>query len=254
MFEVLNTVLLEDDRAVISPKPPKGAPPLGPDAVVALTAPELEILLDMSGAKAVVGGRSGHYRVYMAPDALGGFAISGPFFGAPHAVFGLETLVAQGARRFWVLGWCGSIQKEIRIGDLLVPTGAVSEEGTSPHYPIGATEPGPDPRMLSALMGDLTSRGLAPRAGKVWSTDAIFRETVGKLRSYRSQGILAVEMEMSALFTVAIYRRVSLGGILVVSDELSEHSWRHGFGTAELKNASKEACRAVLDLAGSCRL
>jgi uridine phosphorylase len=65
--------------------------------------------------------------------------------------------------------------------------------------------------------------------GTVWSTDAPFRETVGKVGAYQAAGVLAVDMETSALFAVARFRGIRLASLLVVSDELSSLSWRPGF-------------------------
>jgi purine-nucleoside phosphorylase len=63
----------------------------------------------------------------------------------------------------------------------------------------------------------------------VWSTDAPYRETVRKILFYQKKGILAVDMESSALFTVAHFRRIQLATVLIVSDELFTLEWVHGF-------------------------
>ena len=89
--------------------------------------------------------------------------------------------------------------------------------------------------------------GEAFHAGKVWTTDAPYRETEAKVREYGSQGILAVEMEMSALFTVARFRGVALAGLLVVSDELSNLTWRHGLRDNRFRRNRHKAVRAALD-------
>jgi uridine phosphorylase len=81
--------------------------------------------------------------------------------------------------------------------------------------------------------------------GPVWSTDAIFRETRDKVRHYQDQGVLAVEMELSALFTVGKYRGVEVGGILVVSDELTTLTWRPGFKDERFEKGRVAACEAV---------
>jgi purine-nucleoside phosphorylase len=82
--------------------------------------------------------------------------------------------------------------------------------------------------------------------GKIWTTDAPYRETEDKVISYSQEGVLAVEMEMSALFRVALYRGVELAGLLVVSDELGSLSWKRGFDRPEFKKARVMAVDAVL--------
>jgi purine-nucleoside phosphorylase len=59
--------------------------------------------------------------------------------------------------------------------------------------------------------------------------------------------MLAVEMEMSALFRVAGYRQVGLAGLLVVSDELFTLKWRPGFRTSAFKGSCRRAVRALLE-------
>ena len=67
-------------------------------------------------------------------DMVGNFSITGPFIGAPYAAMLLETLIAWGARRIIFLGWCGAVAEEVKIGDIILPTAALIDEGTSGHY------------------------------------------------------------------------------------------------------------------------
>jgi uridine phosphorylase len=156
-------------------------------------------------------------------------ALVGPMLGAPQAVMVLEKLIALGVGSFIAVGWCGSLHAEVHIGDVVLPTGAISEEGTSRHYPVAVADPGPSPELFSTLRDALRKNSLKTHEGKVWSIDAPYRETVEKVLTYRRQGILAVDMEASALFTVAHYRRIRLAMALIVSDDLSTLKWIHGF-------------------------
>jgi purine-nucleoside phosphorylase len=85
-------------------------------------------------------------------------------------------------------------------------------------------------------------------AGAVWSTDAVFRETRQRVATYQQSGILAVDMETSALCSVAKFRGVDLGVILVVSDELSSLTWRPGFKHERFMHGRKTACRVIREL------
>ena len=97
----------------------------------------------------------------------------------------------------------------------------------------------------------LEQQGLTFTKGEIWTTDAIYRETPEKVRKYRKKGILAVEMEISALLTVAAYRSVSLTGLLVVSDELFDLKWRPGFSDSLLKKNTRLAGELLLRLSES---
>lgn len=188
-------------------------------------------------------------RLYLIPREAGDMAVVCPVIGAPYAVMVLETLIAWGVRKVLFLGWCGAISPKLSIGDIIIPTAAVIEEGTSRHYrdtndPAG-TRARPAGKMVAQIETILTQNQIPFNTGPIWTTDAIYRETRAKVARYQSQGIVAVEMEMSALFSVGAYRQVDVGGILVVSDELSTLRWKPGFKAKRFQNGRKAACHGV---------
>ena len=79
----------------------------------------------------------------------------------------------------------------------------------------------------------------------IWTTDAIYRETPEKVKKHQRNGVLGVEMEGSALFTAARFRNVDAGAVMVVSDELSELSWRPGFSASNFKQARRAVSEAM---------
>jgi uridine phosphorylase len=213
---------------------------------------ELTYLARRAGARSVRFSDLELYRMYQARPGKGPpLTLCGPFLGAPHAVLGMEKLIALGVERIWVMGWCGSIHPEVRVGHVVLPTDAHCEEGTSPHYPISDGPPAPDKHLNRRLVEALEREALPCIQGTVWTTDALYRETPEKVERYQRRGILAVEMEMSALMTVAHYRGVSLAALLVVSDELFALRWRPGFSDPDFKRNSRAAGRALLQTAKS---
>ncbi len=173
--------------------------------------------------------------------------LAGPAPGAPYAVMVLEKLIALGVQTVVALGWCGSLKAEVKIGDLIIPESAHSEEGTSGHYPLIEPRPQPAAGLCRVMRNLLESAGVAFHSGQVWTTDAFYRETEAKVLTYGSQGMLAVEMEMSALFTVARFRGVALAGLLIVSDELFTLTWRHGLRDNRFQRSRQQAVTAALD-------
>jgi len=177
-------------------------------------------------------------------------AVVGPILGAPYAAMILETLIAWGVRKVIFWGWCGAVGYQVKIGDILIPTGAIVDEGTSQHYSDPKSKPvtpWPEPSEkilagIDALCEDFPANF---HHGLVWTTDAVYRETGEKIRYYQERDVLAVDMETSALFSVARFRKVALGGILVVSDELSTLQWNPGFNTASFKQGRKAALEMV---------
>jgi uridine phosphorylase len=249
-----------DFDAVIEPRKGAREKSLPPDCLLVFTPQDKKLICQCFEEPPALT-----HKLFLVDVAQGSFkgrdmAIVGPMLGAPQAILALEKLVALGARRVLAFGWCGSLQQDVRIGDVVIPTAALSEEGTSAHYPLpDGFLPGPSGVLLRLLTGVLTAgrdmgeaggqndNGLTVHRGRIWSIDAPYRETIQKVIRYQREGILAVDMETSALFTVARYRGIELAGVLVVSDELSSLHWVHGFKEARFLDTRKRLVRAVLE-------
>jgi uridine phosphorylase len=226
---------------------------------MAATRPDLKRICGLVGL-----GSGRQHPLYISElvvsgETAGGVAVAGPVVGASYAAMILETLICWGAREIFFCGWCGAISSRASIGDLIVPQRAFIDEGTSRHYGRDGQEreaeeavppfssPSAVPfRQLAQAVG---KEGHQALTGPVWSTDAIYRETPQQVRRYRELGCLAVEMELSALFSVAAFRQAALAGVLVVSDDLSALSWKPGFRQPVFREGRHAACRAVADLA-----
>ncbi|MCP4023517.1 MAG: nucleoside phosphorylase [Desulfobacteraceae bacterium] len=181
-----------------------------------------------------------------------GISVAGPFIGAPYSAMLLESLIAKGAKKILVLGWCGALSGELETGDLLVPEKAIIDEGTSHHYQkldkdLPVSHPGSD--LTVDFLAHLQSFGSENKKGTIWTTDAIYRETKNKVAFYRDLGAKAVEMECSALFSIAAYHKVELTSLLVVSDSVAQKDWNPGFRKKHFKNARQTACNAIMSFA-----
>lgn len=170
--------------------------------------------------------------------------LAGPAVGAPMAAICLEKIIALGATRIILYGWCGALLPSLRIGDLFVPTSALSEEGTSAHYQPSAASI--DQSLQNILLDTLTTGGYRPKQGPIWTTDAVYRETREKIETYGSRGVMAVDMEYAALRAVAAFRQVSLAAVMLVSDELFHQEWAsriaHKSFRADSKNLLDRLC------------
>ncbi len=237
------------DDAVVKPVRGRRTPDPGRLAILVATTVDLDQLLCSLGPAAPAPYRlfTSRMHVHRIGEA-GPFALVGPMVGAPYAVMLLETLAAWGVRHFFFLGWCGAVSAAVKTGDLLVPTAALIDEGTSVHY----REPGllppvsyPAPSAVDRIKELLAHDPCRQHAGTVWTTDAIFRETPAKIRRFQAEGALAVDMETSALFSAARFRGVDLGGLLVVSDELSSLHWQPGFKTEAFSTGRSRACEVI---------
>jgi purine-nucleoside phosphorylase len=235
--------------AVVNPQRPENSPGIGSVAVMAATRPDLFLLGDLLSLNKNAFQRLFTSRMYVSPHSSDGFSVTGPFVGAPYAVMLLESLIVRGARHIIFMGWCGAVSDRVKIGDIILPTSVVIDEGTSRHY--GAEDDGRTAAsfpLVSGIRQILKKNKIDFHPGAVWSTDAIFRETRQQVATHQQNGILAVDMETSALFSAAKFRAVDLGAILVVSDELSTLSWRPGFKHQRFLEGRKIACTVIREL------
>lgn len=191
--------------------------------------------------------------LYAESRPLYNFSIGGrkvsmfrPFVGASAAAMYIEELIACGARTFISYGSAGSLQRRVPIGHFVIPTSAVREEGTSYHYLPEETVPRADEDVVSALEEACAEHEVSYHKGATWTTDAPYREMRSKVSRYSKEGVLTVEMEASAIFSVGMFRKVRAGSLLVVSDELFD-DWNPGFHTKELELSDYKAAEILLE-------
>lgn len=239
------------DDGIIHPSQQAVSFALGPMAVMAATLPDRNSLRNLLWKRPPKGHAVAMSHLYPNTDQCP-VSLVGPMMGAPYAVYLLESLFAWGVRQVFFLGWCGAVSPEVRIGDIIVPDSAFIDEGTSVHYhPPPSMQPEPSRNTVDAIKNMLESQHLAFREGPVWCTDAIFRETPEKLNHFQTRGAIAVEMEVSALFTVGRFRQMEVGALLIVSDDISSSSWQPGFTSDRFRETRRAACKGLATLCQS---
>ncbi len=152
-------------------------------------------------------------------------AVFHPGVGAPLAAGFLEEAIVMGARSVVACGGCGTLSADVGPGDIVVPTVAVRDEGTSYHYLPPSRTVDADPEGVAAAVALLEERGVPFTTGKVWTTDAIYRETRQKVDRRKAEGCLVVEMEAAAFFAVARFRGIRFAQLLYGGDDLSGTEW-----------------------------
>jgi purine-nucleoside phosphorylase len=187
-------------------------------------------------------------------DGHKGICVAGPFMCAPYGAMVLESLIARGAKKIVVLGWCGAVNALLNIGDIVLVKEALVDEGTSCNYArLSPARPCSTPDMqLTDQLYDFWQAecgNMKLTRQTVWTTDAIYRETPGKVACFNNLGARAVEMECSALFSVARYHKVQISALLVVSDSVASNQWKHGFRDSRFKQARKLAIKTVMRFA-----
>jgi uridine phosphorylase len=178
----------------------------------------------------VVTGSLGGVRLTAASTGIGG----------PSTAVLLEELVKLGAKTFLRVGNSGGLDPSLALGDLVVTTGAVRDDGTSRSYVVPEYPAVADHALVGALLAAARERGAPCRAGITWSLDAFYARNAvlapeGGMRSMMAGGywtrghaeriedmraarVLNCEMEAGTLLTLANLFGVRAGAICVVSD------------------------------------
>ena len=140
--------------------------------------------------------------------------------GSPQAALIINCLAyLDNLKSVIMLGMCGGIDDVIKVGDFLVPTAAIRGEGTSRHYLPPEFPAIPASSVNLYCIGAVRKFGLIPHCGIVYTTDRRLWEYDEEFVDYlRKQRILAIEMELATLFSVAYRYEVPIGSVMLVSD------------------------------------
>jgi purine-nucleoside phosphorylase len=134
--------------------------------------------------------------------------------GGPSAAIVIAELAELGASTLMRVGTCGALDGSLALGQLLVATEALADDGTSRALGAGdrvVASPDVVDRLVAAA-------GNGDRSGPVVSTDLFYDGAAGAEEAWRAAGALAVEMETATLFALAQRRGLRAGCVLVVSD------------------------------------
>ena len=127
---------------------------------------------------------------------------------------------------FVMFGSCGGLDKSLPEGKLIVPTQAFRDEGVSYHYYDGGDYI--EIKNHKFVASVLDRLGVGYVSGRVWTTDAFYRETRERFTQLREQGCIAVDMELSACQAVSNYRGHELYNFLYRGDNLDAPKWDRG--------------------------
>lgn len=138
---------------------------------------------------------------------------------APDTAITTEILCGAGAQSLIRVGSCGSLQEDVKIGDLVIVTGALRGEGTSRYYVAENFSTVAHADIVSALQKAAQSLNVRHHLGWIFTTDALFQETPELIRQLNTQKISGIDMVTSTFLTIAQVRGKRAGAVLAVSDE-----------------------------------
>jgi DeoD family purine-nucleoside phosphorylase len=176
-------------------------------------------------------------------------SVQGTGMGCPGATIVFEELCQLGCKKLIRVGTCGGLQASHALGDLIVALSAVPADSTAMHLV------GNEPHCPTASWSIVHEAAHIAKhsdqklhIGPIVSSDLFYNPNEGQYERWAARGVLAVEMEAAALFTVAALRGVEAGCFCTVSDIVVEGVFTR-ISDEEMKAAVDRMTRLALDVA-----
>ena len=156
----------------------------------------------------------------MESASAGGITIINFGMGSPNAATIMDLLTAIKPKAVLFLGKCGGLKRKNKLGDLVLPIGAIRGEGTSTNYMLPEVPALPAFNLQKAVSTSIRKKKKDYWTGtvyttnrRVWEHDAEFKKYLRKTRS------MVIDMETATLFTAGFANEIPVGALLLVSDQ-----------------------------------
>jgi AMP nucleosidase len=139
--------------------------------------------------------------------------------GSPVAALIIEVLATADPKATLFLGICGGLHRSLEVGDFVLPTAAIRDEGASRHFMPPQVPALPTFKIQKFVSQIVVERGFDYRTGVVHTTDYRFWEFNERFKQQLyEERALAIDMETATLFSVGFASKVPIGALLLVSD------------------------------------
>lgn len=135
--------------------------------------------------------------------------------GGVSAGIAVEELISCGAKHFIRIGSAGALQPNLSVGDLIIPTGAVRQDGASRMYLMEAYPAVADYDLVMELIDACKKLNFTYYKGIIRSHDSFYIDEQREvMKFWGSKNVLGSDMETAALFTISSLRGVKAASIL----------------------------------------
>lgn len=140
--------------------------------------------------------------------------------GSPNAAIIMDLLGAIAPKACLFLGKCGGLTNKTQVGDFILPIAAIRGEGTSNDYYPPEVPALPAFMLQRAVSSAILNHGCDYWPGMVYTTNRRIWEHDDRFKEYlRGTRAIAIDMETATLFTTGFANHISVGALLLVSDQ-----------------------------------
>lgn len=149
-------------------------------------------------------------------------SVQGTGMGNPTmSIYATELINDYGAKQLIRIGSCGAMQKEIQLGDIVMAQAVSTDSNMTEKIFYGCTyAPTADFTLLKTAYEEAIEKDINVFVGNVYNSDEFYREDLDRLHKFMKFGALAVEMESTALYTIAAKYDVKALSMLTVGSQL----------------------------------
>ncbi len=167
------------------------------------------------------------YRIFTGKLCDEKVSVCSTGIGGPSTAIAVEELCKCGAEFMIRIGTCGGINTKVEGGHVVIPTGAIRQEGTTLQYVPAEYPAVADHEVVNALIQAAESENKTYHTGIIQSKDSFYgqhspeimpvsNDLESKWEAWKKAGVLASEMECSTVFVVGGIRGVKTGAVLHV--------------------------------------
>jgi len=149
-------------------------------------------------------------------------SVQGSGMGLPSiSIYAQELIRSYGVKYLIRVGTCGAMQQHVRVRDVILAQASCTDSSMNRHQFLGYDyAPIADFQLLSKAHELASAAGMKVHVGNIFSTDVFYKEDTSAVQRLMDHGVLGVEMETTALYTIAARHGVKALTVLTVSDHL----------------------------------
>ena len=149
-------------------------------------------------------------------------SVQGTGMGVPSISIYVNELIREyGVKQLIRVGTCGGIQKDINVRDVIIAMTSCTDSNMNRQaFPGFDFAPCADFELLKKAYDTGVEKGLSVRVGNILTSDVFYRDNMDVVKKLGEHGVLAVEMETTALYTLAAKYQAQALSILTVSDHI----------------------------------
>ncbi|MCP3740813.1 purine-nucleoside phosphorylase [Rossellomorea sp. BNER] len=149
-------------------------------------------------------------------------SVQGTGMGVPSISIYVNELIREyGVKNLIRVGTCGAIQKDVNVRDVIIAMTASTDSNMNRlTFPGLDFAPCADFDLLKKAYDACVEKGLHVRVGNVLTADIFYRDSMEPVKKLADYGVLAIEMETAALYSLAAKHGVNALSVLTVSDHI----------------------------------